>query len=201
MFFAAKKIDKPRYRGSCLKLWLRKLWILSSVDFIFWPIIIYPVYLTFGPWTIGYLVEDHLGVIFAWGIFVNNTFLPGSFTYAYGFVQVIKKNYFFGCNSNILFFFQLFTFHMPLIFILAHGVDVVYKHKIIKSGKPKTLLTHIGLQLPFSLIIAIQLLMAYFFWLAYGVLAFLLGFLRTWSIILAVVLWHYTLHLPEKCVR
>lgn len=87
-FFPGGKIVKPRVRKSCLFLWIRKLWILSTVNKMFWPIVIYPIYLTIGPWSIGYIVEDHIGAIFAWGIVVHQAFLPGAFTYAYGFVQV-----------------------------------------------------------------------------------------------------------------
>lgn len=79
---------KISFKRGCCKGWIRKLWILSTIDRIFWPLVLYAFYLLVGPWSIGYLVEDHLGIIFAWGIFVNGTFLPGSFTYAYGFLQV-----------------------------------------------------------------------------------------------------------------
>jgi len=41
-----------------------------------------------GPWSVGEVIEGYTGVIFAWGIIVNGTYLPGSFTYAYGFLQV-----------------------------------------------------------------------------------------------------------------
>lgn len=41
-----------------------------------------------GPWFVGEVIEDHIGVVFAWGTFVNKSFLPGSLTYAYGFFQV-----------------------------------------------------------------------------------------------------------------
>ena len=41
-----------------------------------------------GPWSIGAVIEGHVGAIFAWGILVNGSYLPGSFTYAYGFLQV-----------------------------------------------------------------------------------------------------------------
>lgn len=58
---------------------------------MFWALVLYPVFLAVGPWSIGYIVEDHIGAIFAWGIFVNGAYLPGSFTYAYGFVQVRKN--------------------------------------------------------------------------------------------------------------
>lgn len=84
----AGRTVKPRAGRYCWNKWLRKVWILSTVDRLFWPIVLYPVYLTFGPWSIGYIIEDHVGIIFAWGIFVNGAYLPGSFTYAYGFIQV-----------------------------------------------------------------------------------------------------------------
>ncbi|KAJ8927168.1 hypothetical protein NQ314_020444 [Rhamnusium bicolor] len=67
------RIIKPRTRRNCCSAWLRKIWIMSTVDRIFWPIVLYPVYLTFGPWSIGYIVEDHLGTIFAWGIFCKRS--------------------------------------------------------------------------------------------------------------------------------
>lgn len=76
-----------------------------------------------------------------------------------------------------------------------------FQYQVLKPGKSKTLLGQIGLHLPFIIILSIQLLMAYFFWLAYGTLAFLLGPLRTWSVIIALVLWHQALILPEKCTR
>lgn len=57
-----------------------------------------------GPWIIGEIIDNHTGVVFAWGTYVGKTFLPGSFTYAYGF-------------------FQLFSFHLPLTLIVAHRVN------------------------------------------------------------------------------
>lgn len=41
-----------------------------------------------GPWFVGEVIENHIGVVFAWGTFVNRSYLPGSLTYAYGFFQV-----------------------------------------------------------------------------------------------------------------
>jgi hypothetical protein len=54
--------------------------------------------------------------------------------------------------------------------------------------------------LPFIFIVALQMALAYFFWLAYGTMAFVLGPLRTWSVILGVILWIQAVSLPEKCL-
>jgi hypothetical protein len=54
---------------------------------------------------------------------------------------------------------------------------------------------------PFVVVLTVQLDFAYFFWLAYGTMAFLLGPLRTWSVLLGVVLWHQASTLSEKSLR
>ncbi|XP_017772188.1 PREDICTED: transmembrane protein 62-like isoform X2 [Nicrophorus vespilloides] len=83
------KMRKPVMRKGLLKSWIRKMWVLSSIDRLFWPIVLYPIYLSFGPWSVGYIIEDHIGIVFPWGTFVNGSFLPGSFTYAYGTLQLL----------------------------------------------------------------------------------------------------------------
>ncbi|KAJ8984441.1 hypothetical protein NQ317_012505 [Molorchus minor] len=179
---ASGRLVKPNLERNCCSAWLRKIWILSNIDRLFWPIVLYPIYLTFGPWTIGYLVEDHIGTIFAWGIFVNGVFLPGSFTYVYGF-------------------FQLLTFQVPLILIMSNVVDHRYQQIILKPGKRIPLRRKICLHLPFFIVFSMQLAMAYLFWLAYGTMAFLLGPLRTWSLILAGILYYEAYKLPNRCTR
>lgn len=165
---------------------------------------LYTLYIGVGPWSVGYIIDDNLGVIFAWGIFINGAFLPGSFTYAYGFLQ-------------------LFTFHLPMIFLLANICDI--KYVVLKStfvtlpcslilkqyfffrlhiyaGKiSKTKIRKFVQHIPFLIVLSLQMLFAYFFWLAYGTMAFLIGPLRTWSIVLAIWLWLQAIRLPEKCMR
>ncbi|ERL88144.1 hypothetical protein D910_05532 [Dendroctonus ponderosae] len=175
-------IAQPRFRGNLVKSWIRKLWILTTVDRIFWPMVLYPLYLIFGPWSIGYIVEDYIGVIFSWGIFVDGAFLPGSFTYAYGFIQMI-------------------TFQIPLTVILINTVSTRYSQLSLKIGKKVSLRQAICAHLPFCIVFIIQVIMAYMFWLAYGTLAFILGPLRTWSLVLAAGVYYTALHLPDKCFR
>lgn len=57
-----------------------------------------------GPWAVGEVIDGHIGAVFAWGLLVNKAFLPGSFTYAYGFLHIC-------------------SFQLPLTLILAHDVD------------------------------------------------------------------------------
>ncbi|XP_076303117.1 transmembrane protein 62 [Lasioglossum baleicum] len=171
-----KQMHRPRLRIKFFHLWLRKLWILSTVDRLCFPLVIYALYLTVGPWAIGEVIDNHTGIIFAWGTFVGNSYLPGAFTYAYGF-------------------FQLFSFHLPLTLILAHRVDK--RLQSINKHDYKSVWQH----LPITLLVLMQASMAYFFWLAYGTLATMLCPLRTWSIILAIMLWHQVNTMPQSCLR
>ncbi|XP_076646835.1 transmembrane protein 62 [Halictus rubicundus] len=171
-----KQMHRPRLRIKFFHSWLRKLWILSTVDRLCFPLVIYALYLTVGPWAIGEVIDNHTGIIFAWGTFVGNSYLPGAFTYAYGF-------------------FQLFSFHLPLTLILAHGVDK--RLQSINKRDYKSVWQH----LPITLLVLMQASMAYFFWLAYGTLATMLCPLRTWSIFLAIMLWYQVNTMPQSCLR
>ncbi|XP_043259498.1 transmembrane protein 62-like [Colletes gigas] len=177
-----KQMHRPRFRTKFFHSWFRKLWVLSTVDRLFFPVVLYALYLTVGPWAIGEVIDDHTGIIFAWGTFVGNSYLPGAFTYAYG------------C-------FQLFSFHLPLMLILAHRVDKRLQTISKPDNKSLSKVCLLWQHTPIILLILMQANMAYFFWLAYGTLATVLCPLRTWSIFLAIMLWHQINAMPESCLR
>jgi len=43
-----------------------------------------------------------------------------------------------------------------------------------------------------------QMVFAYYFWLAYGTLAFILGFMRTWSVFISAYLWYTSVTLSQN---
>lgn len=149
----------------------RKLWLMANIDSLFYPLVLYAMYLPLGPWSVGELIDGHIGVVFAWGIIVNGVFLPGSFTYAFGSMQ-------------------LGLVQLPLTLILAHTIE-----NRIHGGRSAGIRKYIK-HLPFILLLTIQMLLAYFFWLSYGTMAFLFGPLRTWSVLLSLVLWYKAVTLP-----
>ncbi|KAG7203784.1 hypothetical protein KM043_013805 [Ampulex compressa] len=154
-----KHMRRPRLRIKLFHWWLRKLWILSTVDRLFFPLVLYALYLTIGPWTVGEVIENHTGVIFAWGTFVGNSYLP------------------------------------------AHQVDRRL-HNINKPvGKPLSNIRSLWQHVPITLLITMQMSMVYFFWLAYGTLATILCPLRTWSMLLAMILWCQVYTMPQSCLR
>lgn len=164
---------------------IQQFWILSTVDRIFWPILCYCFYLAVGPWSVGEVIDDHIGVIFVWGIYIDGSYLPGSLTYLYGF-------------------FQLVLCQFPLICIYAAIIERRYKQFIglpVRKHRATAFLLRKMSHIPFCLIMSIEVLLAIFFGLAYGTLAFLLGPFRTWSVILDFILWYMARNVPDQCLR
>ncbi|BHF61258.1 Transmembrane protein 62 [Sparganum proliferum] len=71
-------------RGCCL---LAKLRELTQSDALFYSLACYQLYVLCGPIFMGCIVDSHFGIVFVFGLFVSNTFLPESFTYAFEIYQ------------------------------------------------------------------------------------------------------------------
>ena len=86
----------------------RKMWIFATTDILFYPYLFYTVvWLPALPWFVGYVTDIHVGYVFAWGTFVNDHFVLGTFSYFYGWLHLI-------------------SFNLPLIFVLANAADLRY---------------------------------------------------------------------------
>ena len=68
-------------------------------------------------------------------------------------------------------------------------------------GKKESLRNNWPSQTAFAVLVTLQTVFAYFFWLAYGTMAFIIGPLRTWSTILSILLWYQAAYLPDHCLR
>jgi len=49
-FYLDNRIELPRRRMKFFHLWLRKLWILSAVDRVFYGLVLYTLYFAVGKW-------------------------------------------------------------------------------------------------------------------------------------------------------
>lgn len=175
----------PMIRWKWLRVYVRKHWLLCSIDRLFYPLILFYLYILLGPWMVGEVIDGHTGWVFMWGIFVKGVFLPGTLSYLYGFVQLML------CQ-------------LPLIYIFACMVDWKYKQAFRGSPlakKKKSTFQTFWPHLPFTLIILVEIILAIFFLLAYGPTSFVLGPLRTWSVVLHIFLFHQAYRLEEKSLR
>ncbi|KAE9538549.1 hypothetical protein AGLY_005648 [Aphis glycines] len=155
---------------SLIKRYSRKMILLSSVNRIFYTMLLFYIYLCIGPWAIGELVTDLIGWVFPWGIYVKGKLIKDSFIYAYGFGQIL-------------------TFQLPLNFILSHRLD---KRMQSLPNTQYTFITSpfIYVDMIFFFLIIWQIVCCLWFFGAYGWIATIFGPLKTWSIFIALWLWN-----------
>lgn len=179
----ARKVKKPNLHRSYFRRMIRKLWILSTVDRILYPYLFSILYVLIGPWSIGHIIDGHMGIIFSWGMFVKGHFLPGTLSYLYGY-------------------FQLMFCSFPLVFIYAQVVWDRYNILLVpEKQRPKTIWSRTFEYLPFCTVLLTEIVLAGFFWSIYGPLSAFLGPLRTWSMVLHCALFYWAKTLPKYTLK
>ncbi|XP_055937862.1 transmembrane protein 62-like [Argiope bruennichi] len=168
-------------RGFCRRM-IFKFSLLANVDILFWPVVIGALYVAVGPWFVGYIIDDHIGVCFVWGIFLGGTFLPGGLQYFAGTLYLV-------------------TFYIPFILCLSNCLYLQYKS--IRDGRPKPCSLYFYVCRHFLMLFFIlwQSLWAVVYFFSYGTLAFFLGFTHTWSVVMALILWRIVIILPESKIN
>ncbi|GFR04818.1 transmembrane protein 62 [Trichonephila clavata] len=177
-FGKGEGIKSKSERGFCRRM-LFKLSLLASVEIVFWPVVIVALYVAIGPWFVGYIIDDHIGVCFVWGIFLAGTFLPGGLTYFAGTLYLL-------------------TFYIPFILCLSNCLYLQYKSITDGRQKPCSLYFYLCRHFLMLSFISWQALWAVVYFFSYGSMAFFLGFTHTWSIIMALLLWRIVFTLPES---
>lgn len=153
--------------------WCRRFCIMSHLNVFYYPLVLYPIYLFGGPWAVVYLVGNKLGVVFAWGIIIDNEYSPAWITYPFGWKQMIL--------------------HAFLILHLARQIDrrcfkaLLKEDSTIDQNPLVKYLSSIWDNLFYVIVISLQLLETYNFWLSYGNLTLAFCPLTTWWI--AMALW------------
>ncbi|CAO1412640.1 unnamed protein product [Diamesa hyperborea] len=167
------KLPKPGTKfNQNKKKFLQKLWILASLDRMFYGLLFYLLYILVGPWSFHPVIDGHIGYIFLWGTFVNGSFLPGTLSYFYGA-------------------HQLTFFVFPLIFIYA---DILMRRfKFFLSGsvdeEAGTMKT-IRRNLSFFAVLTVEFLLAMVYFGQYGFISFIIAPIRTWGLIFSLFLFY-----------
>ena len=152
--------------------------LISSISSFYFPLVLSPLYLTVGPWFIGEVLTNSLGVVFCWGTFVHGSFLPTATTWLYGT-------------------YHLITAHLPLLIALSINLNARFSDANLLSRKYPvySFIKRNGLLL---VIVLKQAWLVHSFYLAYGPCAVILGPFRTGYFILSIVLWVHACHIDEK---
>jgi hypothetical protein len=141
------------------------------------------IWTTLGPWSFHEIVDGHIGYIFLWGIFVKNTFMPGTLTFYYGI-------------------HQLWWFQFPLMLILAGTVKRSFNRYLTGAKADETCCRAIASNLPFTALILAEILLAIFHLITNGFIAFLVAPLRVWSLIYTIFLFYQAnWKISESCFK
>lgn len=160
----------------------QQLWILSTVDRLMWPIILYCFYIAFGPWMYCEVIDEVHGFVFQDGTYINGMYIPGSFTFIHGSSQLLLSQ-------------------LPLIYLYAKFIGKRYYQVIgMPSKEHRSSLRRIT-KIFFYVILLNELLLTATFVYSYGFVATLLSPLRLWGLIMFVVLWRLACSAPQHVFK
>ncbi|CAH1262147.1 TMEM62 [Branchiostoma lanceolatum] len=191
--YSSPALPPGAYPRQFVHKWLSRLSLLTKVDQLYYPLFCFGVYIPFGPWFYGELIQGHYGVLFMHGTYIAGGYVPGLWSHAYATLQIA-------------------LFHVPLTIYLAMLLDNHLWHLSHKNdqasnnhAKPRYKLYRqlIGLLRlhGFGAFFLIwQLYSSYWVLVAYGTMSFLICPLRTWSLLLAAWLIYKVRTLPKERV-
>ena len=155
------RMDSKRWSNSHWRL-IRGLTKVALKNSLMLPITFAAIYVSLGPWAFGYILDDHLGLLFPWGLFIDGHVLPADVTHLYG----------------VFFMF-------PYLYILTIGLALKRRRKKDENYLVFWLKTN----LVFVIVMICQFLHCLEFYLCYGLLATVVGILGVSRIIFVYYLW------------
>ena len=155
---------------------LTRFYLLSSLDSIYLPLVLYPLYLAAGPWCVGEMMTGRYGIIFTWGTLfwtsTGFTYLPTTTTWLFATVH-------------------LATVHLPVIFLLSSLI--LARFNSLEENGTKSLWVKVY-QILILLSCIQQGFLVYYQYYAYGV-STLLGGMRAGDLVITILLWRKVLKL------
>ncbi|MGH0161055.1 UNVERIFIED_CONTAM: hypothetical protein FKN15_049755 [Acipenser sinensis] len=165
-------------------------YILARVTFVFLVLVNLGLIVTFrylgppalkGPWFIGEMIDGHSGACFAFGVFIEGHLHEGSLTFVVGVLQLV-------------------FFNIPLTCYLCWSMYLrcqgnCFRTHFRRAGRVRTLMVNVVM----LALLLWQTYSCYFLLETYGTTACLLSPLRTWALVLGLLLIRYawTCHPPR----
>ncbi|XP_069773427.1 transmembrane protein 62 isoform X3 [Narcine bancroftii] len=177
--FCSKQAESPGF----FTLMNFSFHVLSKTNILYYPVLLFTFYIAVGPWFIGEIIDGYFGACFVFGIVVDGHFLEGSLTFFLGI-------------------FQLTFFNIPLILyvcwcLLLRCRGAYFRSHIKYTGWFRSVTMHVSMMG----LLAWQVYACYLLQKTYGTVAFILSPVRTWSIVLALVLVCKTWNLNNSVIR
>ncbi|XP_062910173.1 transmembrane protein 62 isoform X1 [Mobula hypostoma] len=157
--------------------------VFSKTNVLYYPVLLFTCYIAVGPWFIGEIVDGYFGACFVFGIVVDGHFLEGSLTFFIGILQ-------------------LTFFNIPLICYLCWCLLLRCRGAFFRSHIKYTgWIRSVSMHIIMMGLLGWQVYACYFLQKTYGTVAFFLSPVRTWSVILALVLVCKAWNLNNSAIR
>ncbi|CRL04248.1 CLUMA_CG017350, isoform A [Clunio marinus] len=171
-----QKVKRPKISSIYWRSFIHKYLVFASIDEIFYPILFWLIYTAIGPWSFHEVLDGHIGIYFVWGTFIKGVFVPGTLNWWYGFHQ--------------LMFFQL-----PLMIIIAGVLIRMFERFLLNyqgstAGMSDDFIHPFYRNLPFFALLTVEILLAVFYFIQNGFLAFLIAPIRVWGLLLTIYLFY-----------
>lgn len=167
---------RAKNHGNIFTHLVGKAYYMTCVNKVFFPIIGIPLYMTFGPWLIGYVTPEHLAVCFAWGLIVDGTFLPGDISYILAALYIISVHF-----GETVCLTQIVNCRYRNLYQIAAGRNdlnsIFNKYCNLRN-------------LLMCIVYSLHVFFSYLYADAYGFLAWLLGIMHTWTLVVILVVWY-----------
>uniref|UniRef100_A0A452H409 Uncharacterized protein n=1 Tax=Gopherus agassizii TaxID=38772 RepID=A0A452H409_9SAUR len=147
-------------------------YILVGSSLIVFTIVIEFISSPTGPWFIGEVIDGQVGTCFSFGVIVGGHFLQGGLTFVVGISQMI-------------------FFNLPLMAYLCWCLLLRCQgHSFCSHIRHVRHFLAVPIHLTMLLLLAWQVYSCYFLQRTYGTLAFFLSPMKTWLVVLTLVLIH-----------
>uniref|UniRef100_A0A1A8FE47 Transmembrane protein 62 n=1 Tax=Nothobranchius korthausae TaxID=1143690 RepID=A0A1A8FE47_9TELE len=172
VLLASRFLQLPSGRGhfstACTSLHL-----ISKMNTFYYSLLLFNLYTALGPWFIGEMVDGHSGACFAYGVFINGHFLEGSLTYIVGVIQMV-------------------FFNIPLTSYLCWSLHHRCHGNSLRSHfvRPGRRWPPLAVHFLMLLLLTWQAYSCCFLLETYGLMAFVLSPVRTWALVLSLLLIH-----------
>ncbi|XP_030070368.1 transmembrane protein 62 isoform X1 [Microcaecilia unicolor] len=147
---------------------------MSNTNSVYYPLLLLSLYTAVGPWFVGEIIDGHVGVCFAFGVFVKGQFFQGSVTYFVGLLQ-------------------LAFFNLPLMAYLCWCMLLRCQgHNFCSHVRSGRQFLSIPIHIFVFLLLIWQVYSCYFLLQAYGILSFFFSPMRTWLVLMTLLLTRRT---------
>ncbi|RWS02814.1 transmembrane protein 62-like isoform X2 [Dinothrombium tinctorium] len=158
-----------------------KFCLMASLDMYAFILVAIPFYVTSGPWFIGDLVDNHFGLCFVWGLFIDGHYSPSCFTYVFGAAFVLFVN----IAHTFCFAQIIYKRHEQIL--AKEAIDNSFKQKYLKARHVAFLIICLLHLVPISILET-----------SFGFKSLIFGFLFTWSFFIYAYLWLSSFKLDEN---